>query len=443
MSWLLLLFATVCLVAALNARFPLRAPGVAAFGSFFAGWLTGEAALQHALWTSAVAAGLVALGALSEPVGVAGLLIQLFALAGFVQLARIGYRSREVFAHALSLVVPDGGDVATRIGLREPAPWSMPWRYVMRVFPIAMPGVELRRDVAYGDDDPRHRLDLRLPGPGGPPCPPGGRPTFVYVHGGGWVIGNKRQQGLVTVNHLASCGWACFSINYRLSPRATFPDHLVDVKRALAWIRAHGAELGANTDAIVVGGGSAGAHLAALAALTADDKSLQPGFEDADTSVQGCVGFYGVYDFSDRYGHWSHRSFHELVLRRAVMKQPLARAREAYLAASPVWRVHRAAPPFLLIHGEGDSLVPIAEARRFREALVEAGAEHVALVELPLAQHAFEIFPSLRSLWAAQAVERWAAWAWARAQDAAGSAEPPADAAENDEGEVSSVRLVG
>ena len=98
--------------------------------------------------------------------------------------------------------------------------------------------------------------------------------------------------------HLAAEGWVCVAANYRLSPRAVFPDHLVDCKQALAWIREHIAEYGGDPDLICVTGGSAGGHLAAMAALTANEPQYQPGFESADTSVAACVPFYGVYDFT-------------------------------------------------------------------------------------------------------------------------------------------------
>ena len=87
---------------------------------------------------------------------------------------------------------------------------------------------------------------------------------MLQIHGGGWVIGDKREQGIPLLNHLAADGWVGFNVNYRLSPRAKFPDHLVDCKRALAWIREHADEYGVDPDFIVVTGGSAGGHLSAL-----------------------------------------------------------------------------------------------------------------------------------------------------------------------------------
>src|SRR5690606_36252529 len=81
----------------------------------------------------------------------------------------------------------------------------------------------------------------------------------------------------------------------RLRPHAGFHDHLTDVKRVLAWVREHGPRYGADPGTLVLAGGSAGAHLATIAALTQHDPRYQPGFEDADTSVSAVVGLYGWY----------------------------------------------------------------------------------------------------------------------------------------------------
>ena len=121
-----------------------------------------------------------------------------------------------------------------------------------------------------------HRLDvIRRRG-----APPAGAPVLVYIHGGAWVIGDKREQGLPLLHELARRGWVTVTINYRLSPRATWPDHIVDCKRALVWVREHIAEYGGDPGFIAVSGGSAGGHLAALLALTPGDPAFQPGFED-------------------------------------------------------------------------------------------------------------------------------------------------------------------
>src|SRR5690606_24162223 len=114
----------------------------------------------------------------------------------------------------------------------------------------------------------------------------------------------KEYQALPLLNRLASQGWVCMSFDYRLSPRATFPDQLVDTKRAIAWAKANAARFGGDADFVAISGNSAGAHLASLAALTWDDPQYQPGFEDADTSVRACVSLYGVYDLMNRHEQW-------------------------------------------------------------------------------------------------------------------------------------------
>jgi acetyl esterase/lipase len=231
------------------------------------------------------------------------------------------------------------------------------------------------------------------------------RPILLQVHGGAWILGSKNEQGIPLMQRMASHGWLCAAIDYRLSPHATFPDHVVDVKRAIRWLKEHAAEHGADPDFIVVTGGSAGGHLSSLAALTPNAPEFQPGFEDVDTRVQGCVAFYGVYDFTNRDGVYRHDGL-QRVLTQHVMKRRLEDARPLYEQASPLYRVNAEAPPFFLVHGDFDSLVPVAEARGMYAALRAVSRAPVAYAEIPGAQHAFEIFPSLRSALAIDGVER-------------------------------------
>src|SRR2546430_7978143 len=141
---------------------------------------------------------------------------------------------------------------------------------------------------------------------------------------------------------LASRGWVCVTANYALSPKATFPDHLIDVKRALAWVKEHVSEYGGDPGYVAISGGSAGGHLASLAALTPNRAEYQPGFETADTTVQACVPFYGVYDFTNRDGIRG-RGVGKF-LERTVMKSKLGTARDAWERASAVDPVEPSAP---------------------------------------------------------------------------------------------------
>ncbi len=234
------------------------------------------------------------------------------------------------------------------------------------------------------------------------------RPSVVQIHGGGWIAGSRSEQGIPLLNHLASCGWVCFNADYRLSPRATFPDHVIDVKRAIAWVKEHARDYGADPDFVCITGGSAGGHLIALAALTSDDPSLQPGFEEADTSVAAAVPFYGVYDLADTEGvHYPE--LREWVFERHVIKASFDEEPERFIAGSPTHRVHADAPPFLVIHGDHDTLVPVEEARAFVRALRAVSTSPVYYAELAGAEHAFDIGPSVRTARVVETIERFLA----------------------------------
>jgi acetyl esterase/lipase len=213
------------------------------------------------------------------------------------------------------------------------------------------------------------------------------------------------------MSHLAELGWVCVAINYRLSPRSTWPDQIVDVKRALAWVKEHIAEFGGDPDWVAITGGSAGGHLSSLAALTANDPQFQPGFEDADTSVRAAVPFYGLYDFNQ------DEAIHPLMaptLAKYVFKLRRPQLREAFRVASPINYVSPDAPPFFVLHGRNDSLIPVEQGRVFSKRLREVSRQPVAYAEMPFAQHAFDIFGSVRAAHSAVAVEQFLAEIYAK-----------------------------
>ena len=172
----------------------------------------------------------------------------------------------------------------------------------------------------------------------------------------------------------------CISANYRLAPAATFPDFLVDVKRVLAWVRTQGQEYGADPAVVFVAGSSAGAHLAAMAALTPDDPRFQPGFEDADTSVTAAICLYGYYGALD------------------VREPP----------SSPLDYVGAQAPPFFVAHGDQDTLAPVEGARLLVEQLRNTSTKPVVYSELPGAQHVFDLMHSIRFDRVIEAIEAFA-----------------------------------
>jgi acetyl esterase/lipase len=194
-------------------------------------------------------------------------------------------------------------------------------------------------------------------------------------------------------HRLADLGWVVLDIRYPLSPAATFPEHLIGVKRAIAWARGEaGRRLGIDPARVVISGGSSGAHLAALAALTSHDHGLQPGFEDADTSVAACVPFYGIYDLLVR----NPTRYDWPFIARHVMKSDPSENPGLYQLGSPIDQIRPDAPPFLVLHGEFDSIVLPAESEHFVAALDEAGVGS-EYFEVPWAQHGFDAIQSLRT----------------------------------------------
>jgi acetyl esterase/lipase len=259
----------------------------------------------------------------------------------------------------------------------------------------------------------RLRLDVTVPSA---PVPAGRarRPALMQIHGGGWVIGDKREQGLPLLNHMAAQGWVGFNVNYRLSPSVAFPDHLVDLKRGLAWIKEHADEYDVDPDFVCITGGSAGGHLTAMMGLTANDPAYQPGFEGADTSLAAAVPFYGIYDFTDHGAFGSDPEIFRRFLEPLVIQAFLAEEPERFEAASPIHHLHPDAPPFFVVHGDRDTLAPVADARTFVEQLRAISSSPVLYAEMRGAQHAFEVFPSVRTATVIEGVERFLSTLWAR-----------------------------
>jgi acetyl esterase/lipase len=252
--------------------------------------------------------------------------------------------------------------------------------------------------ISYGPHARDNLLDIWRR----PDLAPGHRaPVLIQVPGGAWALNGRRPQAYTLMSRMVELGWICVSIDYSKSPRCKFPAHIVDVKRAIAWVRENIADYGGDPDFIAITGGSAGGHLASLAALTPNDPAFQPGFEGADTTVQAAAPYYGVYDFTDI------ENMHEMMLpflEQFVMKARYADEPERFSAASPISYVHGEAPPFFVLHGDKDPMAPTAQARAFCAALREIGAPTVSYAELANAHHAFDIAPTVRSRVVAGAV---------------------------------------
>jgi acetyl esterase/lipase len=352
--------------------------------SFFFSWIVIELAGWWLVLEATATAGLAAAGACRGWAGWAGVAMMAVSWAVLARLIAVSGRTSATLRAAGA---PAGG------------PARFPRSQVIFPFLTARRGAAaIRRDVVFAEvDGIRLRLDIHMPNG----CAAGTlRPGILQIHGGDWRFGDKRLEGRPLLGHLAASGWVGLAANYRLSPRFAFPAHLQDVKRAVAWYREHAAEYGADPDFLCVTGGSAGAHLAALAALTPNEAEYQPGFEDADTRLRAAVAWYGAYDFTNRLGTWQPHEMRRL--QRDVMQRTLASHLADFAKASPLDRLRRDAPPFLVVHGDIDTVAPVAEARAFASALRGVSAAPVVYAELAGAQHAFDVFPSHRC---ARAVE--------------------------------------
>jgi acetyl esterase/lipase len=460
-AWAYLAVSVVGAALVVNAYWPWRR-GPASIFSFFSGWLTGELPIHNIVWQAAATAVFAVLGAFDGWPGWLGLGIALISWVGLIGLYRDGRRSHTVFERALddiygTPVVAGGADfVQPEVELSDPAsdlsqsqvtvddpdssndapswtdslPWSdSMWRGRRLVNPVARGTrtFDFVKNVDYwGDGLAAHRLDIikrktqKVANPAPDIARSGLAPVFVYVHGGAW-IGDKREQGFPMMLELARRGWVCVTINYRLSPvglgykrnpKATWPDHIVDCKRAVAWVKENIAQYGGDPRFVAISGGSAGGHLSALVALTPGDPDFQPGFEAKDTSVDACVPVYGVYDMTCRSkpGDPSYLASYNKgllkMLEQRVFKTTLKENPAIFENASPLYRVNAQAPPFFVIHGMNDTLVPVSEARHFVEALRHVSKATVAYAELPRTQHAFDVLASVRPAYAISGVVR-------------------------------------
>lgn len=362
-----------------NAAWPRRGP-VSLLPSWIGVFLTTDLVFHHIVLQVITVAVFWKLGALQTPQGQAAIVIMVVSSMALVRIWRPALKTQAV-----------ADAVADQLGLVKTE--ALPRSLLLTPFPATRKGVEKTRNVQFIEAGGKPlKLDIYRPKDGGGPCP-----ALVYVHGGGYLTGDKRDQGLPLCNHMATLGWVCFNINYRLSPAATWPEHLIDTKAAIAWIREHADEYGVDRSFIAIAGGSAGAHIAAMAALVPDDPVLQPGFENTDTSVQAVATSYGIYDLTNRHGAHNPEYLTKM-MGPFVLKADPATEIDKFSAASPHDNLRPDAPPWLVLHGSDDQLVPVVEAREFHAALSQTSAAVTGYAEFPEASHAFDVYYCHRAL---------------------------------------------
>ena len=273
-------------------------------------------------------------GDLDSPGGIAGAVVALLALAGLVVVVK-----RALRAHA---------------ALHNAGRPERPWSRILRApfFPGRRDVVQVRT-LAYGEG-PRRTLDVYHRRDR-----PAGAPVLLHFHGGGFYSGSKTREARPLIRHLTSRrGFVCVSANYRLQPQATLADQVADVRSAIAWVRAHAPEYGAQPGTLFLAGSSAGANLAIRAVC------------DGETGIAGLICRYGYYG--------------DLAPRGDL-------------------------PPMLVVHGDKDMWVSPSDVRAFVERIRAVSVHPVSYAELPGAHHDFDVYESIRSAAVSQAVEQFVA----------------------------------
>ena len=321
-----------------------------------------------------------------------GLVVVILALVVVVQnltLIAIALRSRTVVRRAMR----DAPLRPLEIGAPSDDVFGSWWRTALQ-FPFHPRSMQLIKNVVYGPER-RHRLDIWRTS-----TTPSNAPVVFYIHGGSWTFGDKREQGRPMLHEFVARGWIAVVINYRLAPKFTWPAQIEDATRALGWIKKNIAVHGGDPDRVVVAGGSAGGHLAALVALTAKDATWRPSDLEGvdDWSVRGAMSFYGVLEMTGNDRHWRGMGRGLLhLLENVVVKVPLLDNEDLYRAISPYERIGEDAPPFMVVHGSNDTLVDVNVAREFVERFRAVSPSPIYYVELPFAQHAFDLTSSPRT----------------------------------------------
>ena len=386
MFYAVTLVSGVLVFAAATAIFPARR-GVLAALAYPVGWIAGELCYYALI----LEIGLVSYYAWRDhPVTWRlEVVLALSALAAALNLVLVGalLRARVVVARALA-----AHERPLAVSPREDR-FSTWWRSAT-LLSLHPRYLHRSTNVAYGPHR-RHRLDLWRT-----TTTPRGAPVLLYLHGGAWTFGDKREQGRPMLHEFVARGWIVVTANYRLAPRDPWPAQIEDVTRVLAWVKKNVGAHGGDPSRVVVAGGSAGGHLAALLALSSEDPTWRPADVAgvADWRVAGAIPFYGVLEMTGDERHWRGLGAGiRTLLENRVVQRPYEGHEDLYRALSPLHRIHEGAPPFLVIQGVVDTLVDVNVARGFVARFAEVALAPIYYVELALTQHAFDVTASPRT----------------------------------------------
>jgi acetyl esterase/lipase len=236
-------------------------------------------------------------------------------------------------------------------------------------------GIRAARDIKYGEAPGKaNLLDIYVPEDA-----QGALPLIVWIHGGGWEGGDK---GGCPALSMVRRGYVAASINYRFSREAIFPAQIEDCKGAIRWLRTHAREYHIDPDRIGVWGSSAGGHLVALLGTSGGVKEIEGttgGNLDQSSRVQAVCDWFGPTDMSVFF----QQAGAENIFKPAPEKSPLYRLfggptdqhKDLVAKANPLTFITKNDPPFLIMHGDMDTLVPLAQSQMLADALKAAGVE--------------------------------------------------------------------
>ena len=246
--------------------------------------------------------------------------------------------------------------------------------------PQLPPGTRVERNLAYGARGERNTLDLYRPAEG----TPGPLPLIIWIHGGGWQAGSKDNPPALP---FLQRGFAVAGINYRLSRQAVYPAQIEDCKAAVRFLRANADKYGLDPDRFGAWGASAGGHLVALLATTGDVKELEGDGAHTDVSsrVRCVCDFFGPTDrlkVAEQTAAAGSKVDHDApdgpVAK--LLGGLIAEKKELAAKANPITFLTKDDAPLLIVHGDKDPLVPLAQSRMLAEACRKAGVDCELLV---------------------------------------------------------------
>lgn len=388
MAYVIVVISLWLIVSALTSLRPGRRGIFAAF-AYPVGWAAGELPVQ-AIIGEAVLLGLLRWWGWPRSAWLGPLVLALALLVTLENsvLIVVQLLSRSVVRRALA-AAPRRPLTVGRPRDDVAGSW---WRTMLQI-PFHPRDVQVTANVAYGAH-PRQVLDVWRT-----PRTAQGAPVIVYFHGGAWTFGDKREQGRPMLHEFVERGWVVVTSNYRLSPDHRWPAHAVDAKRVLGFVKKNIAHYGGDPARVVLAGGSAGGHLAALLTLSAREEWLSPDQSDVeDWSVRGCIALYSVLEMTGDDQHWNGRGHGlRVLLEGRVVQLPFSEHVPVYEQMSPYHRIHLDSPPFLVVQGGNDTLVDVNVARSFVEKFRRVALAPAYYVELPLTQHAFDHTASPRT----------------------------------------------